>query len=146
MTTEQYPLDVKQLTKGQTIEAHEVSRMLGVKLDDVNAYRIAMLQLRGWIEQTTAELGIHLHLQCRRDDLYVLTDIEDVDYQDRQHHNGMRKMGRSFKKTLEIDIAALPPKVERKLIDNQRKQAWRIAALRGAVRKALNAAPAEIEG
>jgi len=141
--TERYPLDVEKLTKGQLIPAAEVTRLLGVQLGDANAYRLAVLNLQGWIEHESADIGLYLHTCCRGDDIYVLTDEEDVDYQEKQHRIGIRKMMRSHRKAMEIDTALLSPEKQKKLIDNQRKQAWRIAALRGAVRKALKAADSE---
>lgn len=90
-TAEIYPLDVRDLQKGQFIAADEVQRISGVRQDHPH-YLFAVLRLREYIVKESQRMGQPLSVATHNGGIQINTDEQAVQY----HHKLAKDAARAI--------------------------------------------------
>jgi len=140
--TPRYPIDVEDLSKGDDVAEETCVRIIGHE-PGTDQFRFGMMRLCQWIEREAAALPSCEDFHCctRKNTIHILTDEEDVDYQGAQEAAGLRKFGRAYRKSAEINVANLTETKRNELAFRMARRGAQIAAMRGAL-----ALPAPPEG
>lgn len=139
-----HPLDVGSLVKGQTLEVEELETRLGILRSSPNWWK-KVLGLKQWIDKERAKRGLPEMTMCTPGGmLHVCTDSEAAAYNRRMTRLGARRITRSHRKNIAVDMTKLTADEtqlhERAII----RQAFIMSSLRSAQHRALPApAPQE---
>lgn len=116
-TTTEYPLDTEQLGKGSIVPHEDLERATGIKQsDDPEAYRLAVLGIRNYIERRLKDRGIVATIVTSKSSgLRILTDEEAVAYNAKQDENLVRKRVRTYRRILGINRGLLSTASQSKL-------------------------------
>jgi hypothetical protein len=108
METRRYPLDFDALTKGSVIRLPEIEQALGATRD-TEGFGLAVLRLRGRIEEEMEERGTPATVCVRDGDLHILSDEDAAEYNPAQFSAGLRRAVRSHRRLLQVDAGQLSP-------------------------------------
>ena len=111
VASEPYPLEVWKLAKGQTLTPEECERTFHVQRAAHQAYDLALLRLKSFIERAWRdERGEVVTVRRRGDGLHICTDTEAVGANERLLDQSTRAIRKIGKQVVGIDRSQLPPK------------------------------------
>lgn len=133
--TSRFPLDIDALSKGMDIPEETCVTIIGNPAGS-DAFRFGMMKLCQWIEREAGSSPTcdDLHCCTRKNTIHILTDEEDVDYQEAQEMAGLRKFGRAYRKSHHIDMGNLTETKRNELTFRLAKRGAQISAMRGALK------------
>jgi hypothetical protein len=103
-----HPMDVSTLEKGSVVSVDAVERI--VKCSRASpAFSLKVLWLKSWIVDALNRIGREWTLCCDHGAIRVLTDSEAIAYNFRQHRIGCRKLRRSLRRQVAVNINNLTP-------------------------------------
>lgn len=104
-----FPLDYDLLEKGSIITVDTLTAIFNLPADD-QRFKLKCLALTGEITRQLSERGIEATVCQCRGAIKVLTDSEATSYNERQGLLGRRKIKRSFRRLVNVDVANLTDK------------------------------------
>lgn len=101
-----HPIDVTTLSKGDTLPIEQVEQIVNCSRSSP-AFAFKTLSLKGWIERSLRNHGKIWTLCVHHGAIRILTDVEAVGYNFRQHKVGCRKTRRSLRRQIAVDVGNL---------------------------------------
>lgn len=92
---DQWPIDIRSLTKGQDIPSSQCEEIMGVRQSSAR-YPFAMLAFRAWIMTESARIGIPLSVSMRAGGLHINSDGEASRYHAKLAKDAERSVFRNF--------------------------------------------------
>lgn len=101
-----HPIDVTTLSKGDRLPIEQVEQIVNCSRASP-AFAFRVLSLKGWIERSLRNHGKVWTLRVDHGAICILTDVEAVQYNFRQHRVGCRKTRRSLRRQIAVDVSNL---------------------------------------
>lgn len=126
-----YPLDVKELKKGQSFTGEELASIIGCPLDS-KKFPFQRIALRKFIERESRRLGMPLHVSTPGKGLHIMTESEAAKAEPARSKQGIRAGARAHARSLDVDITQLPDKERAKFEEQVNKNARIFSAAQAA--------------
>jgi hypothetical protein len=141
MTTEQqqteYPFDTDVLEKGSYVQPETIERAYGVRRSDKN-YGLTLMRAGDFVEGRFLDRGEVVTIESHKDGLRILTDEEQVSYNEARDKHHLRGLGRVQRRRLGADRSKIASDELRARHDtNCVRAGMRIQAIRAAERAPL---------
>lgn len=139
-------VDWRNLQKGQIIPEHKIAEMFHVLFSKDSVLSAAdqqhkdfhSVRVKDWLEKARDAIGEPIVFKQHRGDLLALTDVQAVDYLNKQAYQGLRKHRRSTRRMFtQIDTDNLAQHDRDQLQVNQSRHALIASAADGARRQAV---------
>ena len=132
-----FPLDVRQLHKGQVIEVLEIERITGTPRRHAE-YPLKVLWLRTKIEKELRKLGQTLTMRIHKGALVICDDSDAAKYNRRQGRLKIRAYRRAHKRNVAVDMS--------KLTADERRDHERTLVIQGTLLGAIHSAKRQLAG
>lgn len=108
MSVKYFPVDFDALNKGDFLDNEQLESILGV-LQSHRLFKVKALALAARIEKEMRRRGKPATVTVERDGVLVNPDGKASKHNDRQFRLGARKLSRSHRRQMEVDIRQLEP-------------------------------------
>lgn len=133
----EYPFDTDVLEKGSCVPPETIERAYGVRRNEKN-YGLTLMRASNFVEGRFLDRGEVVTIESHKDGLRILTDEEQVSYNEARDKHHLRGLGRVQRRRLGADRSKIASDELRARHDtNCVRAGMRIQAIRAAERAPL---------